>query len=279
MEKLRFRVHLRYGEMRLYGDFLAEDTSLRKGDVCVVTSERGVEIGEVVVPPRREPESSSTVFHGEILRPASETDLKKARPFGSTADSEEYRSCRDLIIEHELPMRLVGVEHLFGGGKLIFYFVAENRIDFRGLVRDLAKEHRARIELKQIGVRDEAKLLGCMNNCGRTLCCRNHLKSFAPVTMKMAKNQQLPLDPARISGRCGRLKCCLRYEDEAYDALRRLLPRKGSTLATEHGSGKVVDREILAQRVMVALPNGKRVLITCSSSTTATQDETDENRQ
>lgn len=260
----RYRIYLRYGEMRLYGDFLSEDGSFKKGDACVLTSDRGVEIGEVLVAPQAEPESSSTVFHGEILRHASPEDLKRVRPFGKTDQCEEYVYCKRRIESHDLPMKLVGVEHLFGGGKVIFYFVAENRVDFRTLVRDLAKEYRTRIEMKQIGVRDEAKLLGCMNNCGRTLCCRSVLKTFAPVTMKMAKNQQLPLDPARISGRCGRLKCCLRYEDEAYSALRTALPKKGAQVRTEEGSGKVIDREILAQRVTVALPNGQRVVIPSS---------------
>ncbi len=261
----RYRVHLRYGEMRLYGDFLAETMSYKKRDTCVVTSERGVEIGEVLLPPVLEPKNSQTVFHGEILRHASQEDLARAKPFGKTNATDEYQYCKERIASHDLAMKLVGVEHLFGGGKVIFYFVSENRVDFRTLVRDLAKRYRTRIEMKQIGVRDEAKLLGCMNNCGQTLCCRSVLKSFAPVTMKMAKNQQLPLDPARISGRCGRLKCCLRYEDETYTKLRKQLPGKGTTVSSKDGSGRVVDRDILAQRVTLSLPNGKRVSIPCSS--------------
>ena len=155
-------------------------------------------------------------------------------------------------------MKLASVEHLYGTKKIIFYYLANGRIDFRELVKDLAKEYQARIEMKQIGVRDEARLLADYEHCGRELCCRSYLKNLEPVTMKMAKNQKATLDPSKISGRCGRLMCCLRYEDRVYEELKNSLPKKGSVVKTIKGTGEVVNYDVLQQQVVIETENRSR---------------------
>jgi cell fate regulator YaaT (PSP1 superfamily) len=155
-------------------------------------------------------------------------------------------------------MKIVDVEHIFGGERIVFYFMADGRIDFRELVKRLAQEYQTRIELRQIGSRDEAKLLGDYETCGQQCCCQRFLKTLKPINMRMAKMQKATLDPSKISGYCGRLKCCLRYEDIAYQELKRKLPKKNSRVKSEHGEGKVVDVQILTQLVMVEKDSGER---------------------
>jgi cell fate regulator YaaT (PSP1 superfamily) len=157
-------------------------------------------------------------------------------------------------------MQLVDVEHLFGGERVIFYYLAEKRVDFRELVKALAKRFRTRIEMRQIGVRDEAKLLADYGDCGKPVCCNTHLREMPPVSMKMAKLQKAALDPNKISGRCGRLKCCLRYEYDTYEAYRRELPRVGASVITRQGQGKVLGQEILARKILVEYDGGRRIL-------------------
>jgi cell fate regulator YaaT (PSP1 superfamily) len=158
-------------------------------------------------------------------------------------------------------MRLVYVEHLFGGGRIVFYFVADGRVDFRELVKDLARHFRTRIELRQIGVRDEAKILGDREYCDRELCCISWMREILPVTMRMAKNQKSTLDPNKISGRCSRLKCCLRFEDDHYTELRARMPRAGARVVTEHGSGSVIGTDLFSRTVAVELDSGERVAV------------------
>jgi cell fate regulator YaaT (PSP1 superfamily) len=153
------------------------------------------------------------------------------------------------------------VEHLFGGTKLIFYFLAQGRVDFRALVKDLAEQYQSRIEMRQIGVRDEARILAHYEHCGRELCCRTFIKRLEPVTMKMAKNQKATLDPNKISGRCGRLMCCLRFEDAIYEELRKLLPRRGAKVVTKQGEGLVTGGNILSQLVTVELSEKREIVV------------------
>ena len=251
---------VRYGEMRLTDRFLARFSGLHMADKCVVRTERGVEVGDIVSPVEvLEDENSPTA--GEILRKMNEQDKQRYIQIKSVDEPKEFQFCQAKIRERQLPMKLCTVEHLFGGTKLIFYFLAQGRVDFRALVKDLAQEYQARIEMRQIGVRDEARVLAHYEHCGRELCCRTFIKRLEPVTMKMAKNQKATLDPNKISGRCGRLMCCLRFEDFTYEELRRLLPRKGAKVNTKEGAGQVAGIEILDQRIKVELADGREVTL------------------
>jgi cell fate regulator YaaT (PSP1 superfamily) len=158
-------------------------------------------------------------------------------------------------------MQLIDAEHLFGGERLVFYYLSEARVDFRELVKSLAGDFNTRIEMRQIGIRDEAKLLADYGDCGKPVCCNTHLQEMPPVSMKMAKVQKATLDPTKISGRCGRLKCCLRYEYDTYAEYQRELPKVGKTVVTRQGQGRVLSQEILAQKLLVAFADNRRVLI------------------
>ena len=172
-----------------------------------------------------------------------------------------FRICQKHVEAIGLQMQLVDVEHLFGGERVVVYYLAEGRIDFRELVKRLASEFQTRIEMRQIGVRDEAKLLADYGDCGKPVCCNTHLSQMPPVSMKMAKLQKATLDPTKISGRCGRLKCCLRYEYDTYVELRREMPPVGSDVVTEGGRARVLNHEVLAQQILVELEDHRRVLI------------------
>ncbi len=254
---MRYSATVRFGAMGNVGDFFAKFSGLRLGDKCVISTDRGTEIGDIISPVERAADAEKEVFLGEILRKANQTDLEKLGKIEEEDEPREFRFCQQKIKEQELRMKLVKVEHLFGGSKIIFFFLADGRIDFRRLVKDLALEYHTRIEMRQIGVRDEARLLADYEHCGRELCCKTFLKNLEPVTMKMAKNQKATLDPAKISGRCGRLMCCLRYEEETYLKLRQNLPSKGSKVTTPKGVGKVVGQELLKQQVTVDLGDGR----------------------
>jgi cell fate regulator YaaT (PSP1 superfamily) len=195
-----------------------------------------------------------------VLRVASDDDLAEYRHLQADA-REKLDFCGQIVSRHDLPMELVECEHLLGGERIIFYFMAEGRVDFRSLVKDLAHEYQTRIEMRQIGARDEARLLADYETCGQQCCCRVFLKSLKPVTMKMAKMQKATLDPSKVSGRCGRLKCCLRYEHSTYEELERRLPKTGERVETEHGSGVVVGRQVLTQLVQIETSDGGRVTL------------------
>jgi cell fate regulator YaaT (PSP1 superfamily) len=167
--------------------------------------------------------------------------------------------CRRFVKELELPMKIVDAEHIFGGERVIFYFMSDGRVDFRELVKKIAHEYQTRIEMRQIGSRDEAKILGDVESCGQQCCCQRFLKLLKPVNMRMAKMQKATLDPSKISGYCGRLKCCLRYEDKTYTELKKRLPKKNTKVKTKYGEGKVVDTQILTQLVMVELSEGQKI--------------------
>jgi len=232
----------------------------RPGDKVVARTERGIEYAIILTKP--EPaaagESPPAV---EVLRQATEDDTRRQAQIDEEGRSAEFRFCRDRIRERNLPMRLVRAENILGGQRLTFYFMAEGRVDFRDLVRDLAREFKMRIELKQIGARDEAKLLGDVSYCGRELCCSSWIREMRPVTMKMAKNQKSTLDPTKISGICGRLLCCLRYEDEVYTELRRELPRRGARVrvAASGQTGIVLHQEVIASKCVILLDRGGTV--------------------
>ena len=266
-----------YGRMNLLGEFRrpSKETMLI-GTKVVVQTERGIEIGKIVLGycegcgdrnvsrqkwqpyVGQDSQTYDISRQGRIDRQASEQDLIDQEHLNRNA-AGKLELCQKLIEEMKLEMKLVDVEHLFGGDRILFYFKSEKRVDFRKLVRKLAKEYQTRIEMRQVGARDEAKLLADYERCGRQCCCRSFLKHLAPVNMRMAKVQKATLDPAKISGRCGRLMCCLRYEQGTYDKLRKALPPRNTLVETPSGEGLVVDRQILTQLVMVRLANAKRV--------------------
>ena len=257
---MKYTVLTRYGAMRSIGGFATDIKNLRLGDRCIVRSERGTEWGEVIGDTHRV-EGTPAKIDGSILRRATPKDYERRQQLEEVEQPKESSFCAERIKERELQMRLVSAEHIMGGEKIIFYFLAEGRVDFRELVKDLATEYKTRIELRQIGVRDEARLLAEYEHCGRELCCRTFMKDLEPVTMRMAKLQKTTLDPAKISGRCGRLMCCLRFEDETYACLKKTLPKKGTRVRIQEGAGEVVSSEILAQSVTVELPGRRTVKV------------------
>ena len=223
------------------------ESGVAKGDHAIVETARGVEDGEVVIGPREVNESSIVPPLKPVMRKATaEDDLKLAE--NKIREKEAFNICLRKIKNHDLPMRLIDVEFTFDVNKIIFYFTADGRIDFRELVKDLASVFRTRIELRQIGVRDEAKMLGGIGSCGRPLCCATFLGDFEPVSIRMAKDQNLSLNPTKISGICGRLMCCLKYENHMYckgcgngnKRERVEIPKMGALVATPLGEGKVV---------------------------------------
>jgi cell fate regulator YaaT (PSP1 superfamily) len=247
---------VRYGAMDKTAAFTADELGLQVGAEVVIRTQRGVEWGRVVL--LREGRPGEEKRAGEVLRKTTPADEQKVRDIVDRQEPAELRFCRSLIKQHDLPMKLVCVEHLFGGNKIIFYFLADGRVDFRQLVKDLAKEYRTRIEMRQIGVRDEARLMGQIGPCGKELCCRTFLSVLKPVPMKLAKDQKSTLDPAKISGTCGRLKCCLKFEEQLYKELKRNLPRRGTKVTTDEGDGIIVDYHIIGQTVDVEMPDGAR---------------------
>ncbi|HUV38659.1 MAG TPA: regulatory iron-sulfur-containing complex subunit RicT [Planctomycetota bacterium] len=251
----------KYGDISHLATFRTPLGDLRRGERVVVRTERGTEIGTVVQPPFEQENGAADKSSDEVLRRINSDDLVRINQIESVDRMAEMKYCRERITSHNLPMKLVDIEHIFGSEKIIFYFLADGRVDFRQLVKDLAKEYRTRIELKQIGVRDEARLLADYNHCGEEICCRTFIRDLQPVTMKMAKAQKATLDPSKISGRCGRLMCCLRYEDKVYDELKKMLPRKGATVVTEHGRAEVIDYDIISQTLRVENAEGRIVKV------------------
>jgi len=256
---MRHILTIRYGVLKNTSDFFAAFNSLKKGDPVIIRSSRGVEFGEVITKVKEIDDTDPIENFGEVLRKATPDDREKQKKITDEMIPVEFKFCQKKIKEHTLLMKLASVEHLFGTKKIIFYFLANGRVDFRELVKDLAKEYQARIEMKQIGVRDEARLLADYEHCGRELCCRSFLKNLEPVTMKMAKNQKATLDPSKISGRCGRLMCCLRYEDKVYEDLKHVLPKKGSIVKTAKGVGEVINYDVLQQQVTIEMENKNKI--------------------
>ncbi len=253
---------VRHGAMRSLGICTTRDSdAYTRGTRVVVRTDRGLEAGEVLceatedaVKHLREPTS------GQILRPMSANDSIEASKM-HRQERHEFDVCERHIRTLDLPMKLVDVEHVFGGERVVVYYLSEVRVDFRELVKNLAGEFQTRIEMRQIGVRDEAKLLADYGDCGKPVCCNTHLSEMPPVSMRMAKLQKATLDPTKISGRCGRLKCCLRYEYDTYEALEKDLPAIGAEIITNKGRGRVLAQEILAGQVLVEMEDRRRVLV------------------
>ena len=256
---LRYLTTVRYGAMHYTARFHANFTGVKFGDTVIVRTERGVEVGNVVSIPRQD-EHDGEQTSGEVLRVATEDDREKLRRIEEEEEPLALKLCQGKIEEHKLPMKLARAEKLFGGHKAVFYFLSDGRVDFRELVKDLATEYQTRIQMVQIGVRDEARLLADYEHCGRELCCRTFIKKLEPVSMKMAKSQKATLDPAKISGRCGRLMCCLRFEDGMYEELKRSLPKKGTRVRLKDGTGDVVSFDVLQQTVRVELDESRRIV-------------------
>ncbi len=233
------------------------DMELSCGEQVVVETARGVEMGEIVMEPREICENRIVKPLKKVIKKADVKDVKKQEK-NKKKEEDAFRLCEEKITAHKLQMKLIDVEYTFDGGKIIFYFTADGRVDFRELVKDLAAVFKTRIELRQIGVRDEAKKIGGLGPCGRPCCCSEFLGDFVPVSIKMAKEQSLSLSPTKISGLCGRLMCCLNYENEHYKATRRKMPRMGATVKTPDGNAEVVETNCLTEKVKVkvTLPDG-----------------------
>jgi cell fate regulator YaaT (PSP1 superfamily) len=256
------RYIVRHGVMRNLGVFTprGRDAFVR-GDQVVARTSRGLESGEVLCEATDEAVGHlADPKQGQILRKLSGDDERDLRKMFEQ-ERREYEICDREIKQLNLDMKLVDVEHLYGGERVVVYYLAEGRIDFRDLVKTLATEFQTRIEMRQIGVRDEAKLLADYGDCGKPVCCNTHLSEMPPVSMKMAKLQRATLDPNKISGRCGRLKCCLRYEYDTYQDLQRELPPIGADIITNTGRARVLAQEILAGQILIETEDNRRIVI------------------
>lgn len=230
--------------------FNPKDFDVKKDDAVIVETARGIEYGICVIGIKEIPEEQLVSPLKDVLRVASVEDTEK-HIANKEREGEALRICAEKVKKHDLSMKLIDVEYTFDNNKIIFYFTAEGRVDFRDLVKDLASIFKTRIELRQIGVRDEAKMIGGLGSCGRELCCSSFLGEFAPVSIKMAKEQNLSLNPSKISGICGRLMCCLTYEEEAYRNIRERMPCAGSIVSTKYGNGEVIECNLLKEVVKV----------------------------
>jgi cell fate regulator YaaT (PSP1 superfamily) len=230
------------------------DLDIKDGDMVIVETARGVECGKVVVASHEVSEEEVVLPLKSVIRKADEEDLRHVEE-NKQKEVEAFSICLEKIKKHGLEMKLIDVEYTFDNNKILFYFTADGRVDFRELVKDLASVFRTRIELRQIGVRDEAKMMGALGTCGRPLCCSTHLSEFHPVSIKMAKEQALSLNPSKISGTCGRLMCCLKYEQDNYEYLLKRMPKVDAVVQTPKGPGTVVFVSLLKEMVKVKLDN------------------------
>ncbi len=231
------------------------DLEIEVNTNVIVETARGVEFGLVVIPIREVAEAEIVAPLKPVIRIATEDDKKHADD-NKKKEEEAFKICLKKIKDHNLDMKLIDVEYTFDNNKVLFYFTADGRVDFRELVKDLASVFKTRIELRQIGVRDEAKMLGGIGVCGRVLCCNSYLGEFQPVSIKMAKEQCLSLNPTKISGTCGRLMCCLKYEQDAYEEILSRVPRVGAIVSTPSGQGTVMEISLLKELVKVKLDKG-----------------------
>ena len=254
-------VPLKFQQAGRQYDFDATTLELKAGDKVVVETDRGRAMAIVVVAPREIEESDAPEGLKSILRVATEEDLALAET-NSARETDAYKYCQERIKSRQLDMKLVRAEYAFDGSKIIFFFTADGRIDFRELVKDLAHHFHTRIEMRQIGVRDEAKMVGGLGICGRELCCSSFLTQFNPVSVKMAKEQGLALNPTKISGQCGRLLCCLGYEFETYSALKKGLPKCGKKVSWQEREHLVTSIDILRQQISLRDQEGNNCCIT-----------------
>lgn len=256
---------VRYGSMRSLGVLSTKGGErLDRGVRVIARTNRGLEVGEVLCEATEQAtQHLKDPPGGQILREMTAEDVNELTHLQSQ-EPMEFEICERIVRQIGLPMQLVDIEHLFGGERIVIYYLAEERVDFRELVKLLASEFQTRIEMRQIGVRDEAKLLADYGDCGKPVCCNTHLSEMPPVSMKMAKLQKATLDPTKISGRCGRLKCCLRYEYDTYEELQKDLPPVGADIVTNNGRARIIGHEILAQQLLVETDDNRRLLIDAS---------------
>ncbi|MBI4733648.1 MAG: stage 0 sporulation family protein [Rubrobacteridae bacterium] len=238
--------------------FDPDEMEFSQGEKVVVKTSRGMEFGEVVVAPIEVPQEEITAPLKKVVRKASSEDCEQLAK-NKQKEKDAHRTADEKILKHRLPMKLIEVEYVFDGSKIIFYFTADGRVDFRDLVKDLASVFKTRIELRQIGVRDEAKMVGGLGPCGQRLCCTVFLGDFEPVSIKMAKEQDLPLNPLKISGVCGRLMCCLKYEYDAYVDFKKRAPRRGTQVNTESGIARIVEFNVPKEMIIAELESGQRI--------------------
>ncbi len=257
---------VRHGVMRHLGVFSSRGSDrYARGQQVIARTSRGMECGEVLCEATEHVASQMPKDSkgGQILRGASSSDQIEFRKLAEQ-QAAEHALCLQRIQEHGLEMKLIDVERLYGGEQVVVYYLSENRVDFRELVKSLKADFQTRVEMRQIGVRDEAKLLADYGDCGKPVCCNTHLSEMPPVSMKMAKLQKATLDPTKISGRCGRLKCCLRYEYDTYRDIQRDLPKVGAQIITQRGRAKVLAQQILAGELLIQTEEGLRVVIDAS---------------
>jgi cell fate regulator YaaT (PSP1 superfamily) len=269
---------VRYGAMRWVGEFQSKaKLELQRDDCVVIQTDRGIELGQLATPwqcngcacPTKDQVGTYIQNSGpELCRPRAGRVLRKANDQDVSEHEhlnahvkEDVNLCAELAEQHTLDLRVVTAEHLLGGERIVFYFTAPDRVDFRLLVKDLAQRYRTRIEMRQVRPRDEARLVADYEICGRECCCKNFLKRLRPVSMKMAKLQKSTLDPSKVSGRCGLLRCCLRYENDGYEELDKRLPRNGTRVRTEDGPATVIDRQVLTQLLMVRTDDDRVIAV------------------
>ncbi len=245
------------------GYFDPDRLLLRTGDEVIVPTPRGVEFGVVNSPPMEIPDACTSKEMKKVVRRATDRD-RQQRERNEIRRDRAFRKCQELIVRHQLPMKLIDIDYVFDGSSITFYFTSEGRVDFRALVRDLASALKTRIELRQIGVRDEAKMIGGLGPCGRPLCCSLFLDEFYPISIRMAKEQHLPLNPAKISGVCGRLMCCLRYEQESYRRFTLWVPSVGDTVQIEQGTARVVAHDMMGEKVDLETEDGEKITLPAS---------------
>ncbi len=245
-------IGVRFKELGKVYSFDPHGTPVQLGQKVIVETARGIELGEVALANKMVEDSEIVSPLKGLVRVATEEDLRRAEQHRQK-EKEAFAICSECIEKHDIDMHLVDAEYTFDGAKLMFYFTSDGRVDFRELLKELARIFRTRIDLRQIGVRDEAKMLGGIGICGRPFCCSSFLEEFQPVSIKMAKEQSLSLNPMKISGACGRLMCCLKYEQAAYEDLTKRVPPVGSLVETPDGRGVVTEATLLRERVKVHL--------------------------
>ncbi len=255
MSKLCKVIGIRFSGVGKTYYFDPKNFNVATGDNVIVETARGMEYGTAVTDIKEVAENEIVQPLKPIQRMATENDKKKLAD-NKIAEKDALKVCDEKVKKHNLPMKLLNAEYTFDRGKIIFYFTASNRVDFRELVKDLASIFKTRIELRQVGVRDEAKLIGGYGSCGRSLCCSTFLGEFETISIKMAKNQNISPNPTKINGVCGRLMCCLKYEDESYTVLRATFPKEGSFIETPMGRGKVTKNSFFTKHVTVILGDG-----------------------
>lgn len=234
------------------------DQPVKRGDFVMVSTEQGVGMGEVMEGPYPRDKRVHPADIKKIDRPANDEEIQKHRQ-NLEIEQEAKAYCQERIVAHKLDMSLVDVEYFYDGSRIIFFFTADGRVDFRELLKDLVRRLRTRVELRQIGIRNQAKMVGGLGSCGRPLCCSTFLKNFHAVSIKMAKEQNLSLNPTKISGACGRLMCCLQYEYETYKELKKDLPKLGKKVELPEGKGKVIRQNIFDRTITVLLEDGKEI--------------------